>query len=123
LPLKAKQIKVALLSLATGLSLTSIVAIAASASEGMDDCKRLESSAELVMRARQAGAPMSKIWKVAEDTHDDYLEAMYKMLAKNAYETPQYSTEPMQQRAVVDFQNTFFLACISNLEKKTKKKS
>lgn len=105
-------------------SLVPLLAFGANApGTSMEDCKRIESSAELVMQARQAGVPLSKIWKVAEETNDDYLESMYKMLAKNAYDIPQYSTDAMKNRATVDFQNTFFSACIANVEKHRKKQS
>lgn len=90
--------------------------------EDLEECKRMEDSAKMVMKARQAGAPMSKLWDVAVNTHDEYLEGMYKMLIRNAFDKPRFSTEEMQERSVTDFQNDFFAACMSNAEKRKKAK-
>ncbi|MNQ96116.1 hypothetical protein D3C85_1117070 [compost metagenome] len=110
-------------SLACFVGFPFAIAQAAPSNTSMDECKRIEESAQIVMEARQAGAPMSKIWKVAENTHDDYLEAMFKMLVKSAYEVPRFETDAMKKRATVDFQDTYFSACISNLEKKKNQKT
>lgn len=90
--------------------------------EDLDECKRMENSAKMVMKARQAGAPMSKLWDVAVNTNNEYLEEMYKMLIRSAYDKPRFSTEEMQERSVMDFQNEYFSACMRNAEKGKKAK-
>ena len=114
--------KIIIFILSSYLSFPLAIAWAASTSADMDECKRIDESAQIVMEARQSGAPLSKIWNVAENTNDDYLEAMFKMLAKSAYEVPRFETDAMKKKATVDFQNTYFSACISNLEKKKNQK-
>ncbi|WP_207285188.1 hypothetical protein [Pseudomonas sp. FW300-N2A2] len=90
--------------------------------EDLEECKRMEHSAKTVMESRQSDVPMSTLWGIAEESDSEYIKEMYKMLIRNAYDKPRFSLEENQQKAVIDFQNDFFSACMRNAEKRSKKK-
>ena len=96
-------------------------ALAQSSKEDLVECKGMEDSAKTVMQSRQSDVPMSKLWEISEGSESDYVKEMYQMLIRNAYAQPRFSLEENQQKAVVDFQNEFFSACMRNAAKRKKK--
>lgn len=109
--------------LAIGFGLLAICALEAKAQtskEDLEECKRMEHSAKLVMESRQSDVPMSTLWEIAEKSDSEYIKEMYKLLISSAYDKPRYSVEENQQKAVIDFQNSFFSACMRNAGKRKK---
>ncbi|WP_439821372.1 hypothetical protein ACSPX5_07950 [Pseudomonas sp. HLG18] len=93
---------------------------AQSAKEDLEECKRMEHSAKTVMESRQSDVPMSTLWEIAEGSDSEYIKEMYKMLIRSAYDKPRFAVEQNQKKAVLDFQNDFFSACMRNAEKRKK---
>jgi predicted GTPase len=91
--------------------------------EDFEECKRMEHSAKTVMESRQSDVPMSTMWGIAEESDSEYVKEMYKMLIRSAYDKPRFSLEENQKKAVTDFQNDFFSACMRNAEKRSRKKT
>ncbi|MBK5541537.1 hypothetical protein JFV28_20285 [Pseudomonas sp. TH05] len=91
--------------------------------EDFEECKRMEHSAKTVMESRQSDVPMSALWEIAEKSDSEYIKEMYKILIRSAYEKPRFSLEENQKKAVIDFQNDFFSACMRNAEKRSRKKA
>lgn len=89
------------------------------ANEDLEECKRTENSAKQVMKGRQEGVPMSALWTLAEGAGNEYVSELFKTLIREAYAIPQYSSASLQQKAITDFQNNFFAACIVTAEKRS----
>lgn len=77
-----------------------------------DLCKQIDGAAETVMKARQQGVPIAEIYKSTEKA-DSYVQGLFRMTAKEAYSKPRFSSEEYQQKAVDDFRNEMFMACLS----------
>ena len=65
-------------------------------------------AAETVMKARQSGMDIVELTDLV-DNNDLYL-----MLIKHAYDKPLYTTYEYKNNAIIEFKNTFYLACIKN---------
>lgn len=75
----------------------------------MEGCKSLEKLAGSVMSARQRGMAMSKMLEIVnEGESNDLVNAM----VMDAWDKPRYSTEKHQQRAVSDYKDAAFGACM-----------
>ena len=94
---------------------------AAPPEESKEQCKILEGAAKVVMTARQEGAPMSKLWDLADGLENKVLNNMYKQIIQDAYAQPKLPAEPQQQEAVTDFQNKYFSACIVAIQQQAQK--
>lgn len=73
------------------------------------DCGPLADNAVSIMKARQAGMDMAKVMKAVEDTGNS---SKARELVIQAYDSPRFATEKHQTRAVDDFRNDTYLACI-----------
>jgi hypothetical protein len=71
-------------------------------------CKLTGSWAQVVMRGRQLGMPISQNLNFANAPG---APRNSKAVVMSAYEVPRYSTQEMQQTAVEDFRNDVELAC------------
>lgn len=95
------------LILALTITAASFTANAEAKSKSINEyCAEFSSMAERVMRGRQDGALMSKQYRDAKGN-----ERMV-LLVEWAYSTPIFNTEPYKRKAVTDFSNQVFLACI-----------
>jgi len=92
----------------TVLTLTALAVLSSNvfAEAEQATCKDVQDMANSIMGARQAGAPMSKLYEIADG--NKLLEHM--VIA--AYEQPQYATDEYQQKAVKRFADKYFLSCI-----------
>ena len=70
-------------------------------------CTSLSTTSAEIMKARQNGVPMSKLMEIFKK--DDV--AILRRLTIEAYESPRYSTEGMQEKSIQDFENKAFLDC------------
>lgn len=69
-----------------------------------DVCAQAGSLAAKIMEARQVGVPVSAVISIFED---DNMTAI--ILA--AYQTPRFSSDEYQQRAIADFRNEIEVIC------------
>lgn len=88
---------------------------------GPEDCSAFSTMAESIMRARQVGLPMheamaipAKIGARKAGPEIAALVEFAQQLVVIAYEQPGYGSDVMQARAITDFGNQIYLACIKN---------
>lgn len=68
-------------------------------------CDSIQKVATATMFARQAGKPMSEVFKLANN--DRFIQGV--IIA--AYAKPHYSTDEMKQKVITDFADQYFLDC------------
>lgn len=88
------------------------------AADKADECEEMDAMAESVMNARQAGVPMSKLYKIGVKGND-YASNIYKMIVDGAYKETRFSSPEYQEKAVTDYRNLIFQACINQRDKKS----
>jgi hypothetical protein len=74
-----------------------------------EKCDTFSDVAEYIMTNRQQGVSMRNTMKAVEVI--DWAEEVVIF----AYESPRYSTEDMQQRAIRDFTDEWYLRCVKIL--------
>lgn len=74
-------------------------------------CTPLSETAAQIMKSRQMGVPMSKVIGVFKEEG----AALYRNLTVEAYDSPRFSTKPMIEKAVSDFESKAFLDCYKAL--------
>lgn len=72
-------------------------------------CDQTSSTAEIVMRKRQAGVSMKKMMEV---TANEPPGSIGEALVITAYESPRYYTKEMQERSVEEFRDEAYLRCV-----------
>lgn len=72
-------------------------------------CDLTSSTAEIVMRKRQAGVSMKKMMEV---TANEPPGSIGESLVITAYDSPRYHTKEMQERSVEDFRDEAYLRCV-----------
>ena len=91
----------------------SILIAIASVASANEFCESVGKFAEITMRGRQSGVPMSQVMKYATERDNEMLQAMIM----EAYNQPRYSSKEYQDRAVADFRNVWELACYKEQRK------
>lgn len=76
-------------------------------------CDVTASTAETIMRKRQAGVAMQKMMVV---TADEPPGSITEVLVIAAYESPRYHTKEMQNRSIEEFRDEAYLRCIKELK-------
>lgn len=89
--------------LAITLVMTSTVAFA---SEEPTPCETVQELAFTIMKVRQSGVPMVKMYKVAKG------EKAIEQMVIAAYDTPQFNTESIKQSTIQKFADNMFLQCV-----------
>lgn len=72
-------------------------------------CKELSKLSGRVMMARQNGVPVATLMNAPIDKD---IRELFKSIILKAYETPRYDTIRMRQRAINDYHNIWYVACI-----------
>lgn len=73
-----------------------------------ETCDGFSEHAELIMQARQLGISMAEaMGKTDSKVHEEMIIA--------AYEKPRYSTDRMQQKAIEDFRDHWYLRCAKSI--------
>lgn len=70
------------------------------------DCQSISEMAEQVMKNRQAGVPLARMADLLKDNN------LYMAMVEEAYRSIRYSTARVQQRAVTEMGNRWYLACL-----------
>lgn len=76
-------------------------------------CSLYEKTAEIVMKYRQSGAPMSELYN--KDFGDKDKNIIIKGMLVEAYSTPKYYSERVIQNEINEFRNKKLLECIKNI--------
>jgi hypothetical protein len=85
--------------------------IACATASASSKCEVIGQLAYTSMDARQAGVSLTKLLSLPSST------ALGKSILIEAYESPRFHTEEMQERAKVDFRNKWELACVKSRSK------
>lgn len=78
-----------------------------------DNCMDISIIAGQIMTARQSGVEMSQLFDATDrKTKSDALRAALKATIREAYKTRRYRSPEYQQRAVIDYKNAAYQACV-----------
>jgi hypothetical protein len=83
------------------------------ADDKADMCASLSDMARSIMGARQNGAAMSEMIKIAQNT-DPKLVDLVSSIVVAAYDEPRFSSPEYQREAVDDFGNAVYLTCFKS---------
>lgn len=102
-----KKLTKIIAAIAIALALTT-----AQATQSDDEfCAAQADMAEIVMKARQAGVPMSSLLEIGAPAPNPY-----RQLIISAYELPRMSYAPNQEKMIQDFRNDYHLLCFKAIE-------
>lgn len=87
----------------------SLIGSAFGNQEANDICKEQERAASVVMQARQAGVPLSKMLEIGKD------EPLVIAFVRMAFTYPKYRTEEYRQETIDNFANTAYIMCRKSL--------
>lgn len=95
------------------LILSAAVALAITAPALADDaCAEFEGLAEVVVKAKQRGLPMSKAMTIIGEAGDNPMaRRILRALIMDAYKLPNFSSEEYRQKQVVEFRNSVASTC------------
>lgn len=80
--------------------------------EPLDFCTEQSKLAESIMKARQAGAPVTKVIAVIKKaTEMQEAEAQAIVLIEMAYAHPKFNMQSNRDEAAVEFSNKVYLLC------------
>lgn len=93
--------------------LMGLASLSSIAEEQRDPCLWVSNLAESIMKSRQNEAPMAKVMGVFSggDAPDEIKKVMKDMVI-DAYESPAFSSDANKAKAVAQFQNEMYLACV-----------
>ena len=79
-------------------------------------CASLSEAAGAAMKANQTGTPLVKMIEATNkvESDNDKLRAVMKAILLDAYSYPSFNTKSFQDKAVVDFSNKTYLACMKH---------
>ena len=117
--------KLKLVAISAALSVAQVISPSAAATAGETDngdfCAVVAEFARNAMIGRQNGAKLSDLINHLKNSDSEAnSEAAFNMakeIAIQAFEQPRYTTKSVQQKAITDFENTYYLACLKALSK------
>lgn len=84
-------------------------------------CATLSEISGIAMKANQTGTPLAKMIEATNKVESDNyklravkLRAVMKTILLDAYSYPSFNTKSFQDKAVVDFSNKTYLACMKH---------
>ncbi len=80
--------------------------------EWMSICKSSAEAAKSIMSSRQKGAAMTDMMDKVVGAADPAVRDVIKAYVIEAYNKPRYNTPEIQQKEVLDFENSAYLTCI-----------
>ena len=86
-----------------------ITAMPVQAADWRKACGNVGDLATDIMKSRQSGLSMAKMMEAVAQVGENPL--VDEMII-SAYDSPRYSTERMQKRAVEEFRDKFYLDCV-----------
>ena len=93
------------LILLTALTLTA-PAYADDNAHVMEMCINVKEAATTMMKSRQVGMELDKVLAYGDVD-------LFQTMAIEAYKQPRFSTDQYQQRAISEFSNEWYLACLT----------
>ncbi|MDV2440211.1 hypothetical protein QR665_12130 [Acinetobacter gerneri] len=82
-----------------------------------ENCKKITSMAQVVMKARQNGSPILNMLAAAEkSSKDEQSVKITKMMVEDAFSQPKYYSEEAKKDAVNEFSAKYYLGCMKMYE-------
>lgn len=78
-----------------------------------DFCKVIDDLSKSIMSNRQTGMAMVDSMQIANKIEDDQMKDLVQAIVNDAYAEPRYSVEENQEKAITDFRNKMYHACIN----------
>lgn len=95
----------------------NVYVIAEISESEMTYCKEVEKISGTVMRNRQYGVTMANQMDIAYNSKSDDAKTLLMTLIELAYDEPMWSSESNKDKAVVQFRNDLFKACLKEAKK------
>lgn len=80
-------------------------------------CESLSDLSGSIMKARQAGVSMQKAMAIANDGNKEALNNYTRLQVIKAYDSPRFTTDDYQMRAISDFSDEAYLECVKVVNK------
>ena len=87
-----------------------LITLASTTAQAESNCTEIGKLAEKVMEVRQGGMPLRTLMESVDGN------AMVMAMAKEAYDTPNYSTDRIVKRQITEMGNRWYMACLKNRE-------
>ena len=82
---------------------------------GEEACLHLQDMAKTTMTARQKNITLAQLYgKLNDGGYSEWFVGTIKTIAKQAYLQPVWRTDEHKQRAIDEFANEYFLACLTS---------
>lgn len=78
-----------------------------------DFCKVIDDLSRSIMTNRQVGIPMVESMQLANNIEDEQMRGLVQAVVNDAYAEPRFNTEKNQEKAITDFRNKMYHACIN----------
>lgn len=87
-----------------------VAAVEATAAEPIEVCESYHGLAEAIMQVRQNGGSMPQMMQITADNE------VGKLLVREAFDQPRYSTEEVQRRTIENFANDVYAECLRSID-------
>lgn len=87
-----------------------VATVEATADEQTKTCESYHGLAEAIMQVRQDGGSMPRMMQIVADNE------VGKLLVREAFDQPRYSTEAVQRRTIENFANEVFAECLRSID-------
>lgn len=98
-------------------ALACALSISAQAASLAKTCNPEESTAKMVMRARQTGAPISKVMALVDNSELVKIRGVLRAMVILAYNEPQAYSNEDKKRAATEFGNQVYMYCYQSYRK------
>lgn len=96
------------------LTIASLIALSGNANAQKATCSKAAKVAESLMQARQKGVSLQNAMDAMISSYPKTAHKYVRILVMDAYSSPRYHSEEMQQRAIDDFRDKSHLSCLKS---------
>jgi len=96
------------------------VGVQAQTQQQIENCEGVEILAGSIMKARQSGMPMAKVYTIITSGEEGQIKQLGTAMVELAYEMPQMMAESNRENSVNEFRSKMFSICITAAKKKKK---
>ena len=97
------------------VSASLLVSSASFASQKLDTCKVVATAASNIMSGRQNGVEAAEVYEKIETKLTDGPEKnIMTIMVGDAYQYPKMHTQKFIDRAIAEFKNKYFIACMTS---------
>lgn len=96
------------------LTIASVIVFSGDASAQKATCSKAAKVAESLMQARQKGVSLQNAMDAMISSYPKTAHKYVRVLVMDAYSSPRYHSEEMQQRAIDEFRDKSHLSCLKS---------